>query len=86
MNAEELKARFKEQFNEALDAYTKNVPDHDAPDLIPCAMAAGMLQILSALKMFDGPSIAYQITIMHAALREVGKDRGWFVEANKDGG
>lgn len=45
-----------------------------------CSYAAGMLLILSALKVKDGPTLSTQIAIMHKALREVGEERGWGVE------
>lgn len=83
MNADEAKADFKRQFNEAIDNYAKSVPNRNAPDVIECAMAAGMLLLLSAMKMKDGPKLGIQVHIMHAALIEVGEERGWTVDRNK---
>lgn len=83
MNTDELKAKFREQINEAVDDYAKAVPDRDAPDLVECAFAAGMLLILSAFKAKDGPKLGLQIQVMHAALREVGQQRGWIVHRNR---
>lgn len=69
-----LKENFRNQFRNAIDSYNESDPK--------CAFAAGMLLILSALKVKDGPTIAYQIAVMHSALREVGEERGWGVENN----
>lgn len=71
MNTDELKANFKKQFNDTITSY-------DEPDP-KCAYAAGMLLILSALRVYDGPSLPTQIAVMHTALREVGEERGWIV-------
>lgn len=78
MNREELHAHFKQQFIDALDGWTEADPK--------CSMAAGMLLILSALRVKDGPTMAFQIAVMHSALREVGQERGYEVAANTLGG
>lgn len=75
MNTNDLKKHYYDQFIETLARYTESDPK--------CAMAAGMLVILSALKAKDGPNLAFHISVMHAALRDVGTDMGWGVEANK---
>lgn len=72
MNADQLKANFKQQFNDSIDGYKETDPK--------CAHAAGMLLILSALKRYDGPTLATQVTVMHKALTEVGTERGWLVD------
>lgn len=76
MTTDELKAEFKTQFNDVIDRYHR----YHEPDT-KCAYAAGMLLILSALKAKDGTSIPMQIAVMHAALREVGEERGWSLAA-----
>lgn len=73
MSSEKMIAEFKRQINETLDKYEEPTGD------VKCAMAAGMLVVLSALKMKDGPTIGIQIVMMHKALREVGEERGWGV-------
>jgi hypothetical protein len=75
MDSDQLKLKFKQQINESIDSYNETDPK--------CAYAAGMLLILSALKLKDGPTIPMQITIMHKALTEVGTERGWFVDKNR---
>ena len=75
MNIDELKAKFKQQLNESIDNHTEVDPK--------CSFAAGMLLILSALKVKDGPSMGFQIAVMHSALREIGGERGWGVEGNR---
>lgn len=71
MDTNKLRADFRRQLNEAIDRCAESDPK--------CAFASGMLLVLSALKMKDGPTIPMQIVIMHAALREVGEERGWVV-------
>ncbi len=78
MNREELHSYFKGQFNDQLDSHVEVDPK--------CSLAAGMLLILSALKAKDGPSMAYQVAIMHSALREIGDERGWGVASNRPSG
>lgn len=68
----ELKEKFKNQIRGLIS-------EHDEEDP-KCSFAAGMLVVLSALKAKDGSTIPYQITVMHAALREVGKEQGWGVK------
>lgn len=75
MDISKLKENFKTQLNESIDKYEETDPK--------CAYAAGMLVILSALIIKDGPTISTQIKIMHKALREVGDDRGWAVRNNE---
>lgn len=82
MDTDQLKARFKAQFVEVIDKYAASVPDRHAPDVVQCAMAAGMLILLSAMKAKDGPNLGLQVVIMHAALREIGDERGWVVTKN----
>lgn len=74
-DATELKVNFKKQFIAEIDGCTETDPK--------VAFAGGMLVLLSAFKKFDGPSLAYQITIMHAALRELGDERGWEVSKRR---
>ena len=73
-NVDALKENFRNQFRTAIDSYAETDPK--------CAFAAGMLLILSALKVKDGPSMGFQVAVMHSALREVGQERGWGVESN----
>lgn len=72
VDADKLKLKFKKQINESIDKY-------DEPDP-KCAYAAGMLVVLSALKVKDGPTLSFQIALIHSALREVGNERGWSIE------
>lgn len=74
MNRDELKEEFKKQIREVIDNYAEKDPK--------CAFAAGMLNVLTALIVKDGPTLAYQIRVMHVALREVGEERGWRVATN----
>ena len=69
MNTDELRVKFRNQFIKVIDGY-------DEPNS-KCAFAAGMLVILSALKAKDGPTIAFQISIMHSVLIELGAERNW---------
>lgn len=64
--------RFKEQFRSELDRYQEQDPT--------CAYAAGMLLILSALRRYDGPTLPMQVAAMHTALRQIGEERGWYVD------
>lgn len=69
-----LKVKFKQMFRETIDNHHETDPR--------ASFASGMLVVLvvlSALKAKDGPTIAYQIAVMHAALREVGTEEGWGV-------
>lgn len=67
-----LQARFRDMLIKELDGFkTSGSPQVD--------FGSGMLIILSALRAKDGPSIAYQVSVLHTVLREIGEERGWGV-------
>lgn len=72
--SDRLKEKFKKQLHEVINSHDEKDPK--------CSFAAGMLLILSALKAKDGPTIPYQIAVMHAALREIGEEKGWGIKGN----
>ena len=71
-DASGLRTRFREMLLRELDEFkSSGSPQVD--------FGSGMLIILSALRAKDGPSIAYQVAVLHTVLREIGEERGWGV-------
>lgn len=69
---------YRQQFRHAIDRHiARDEPDSGA------AFAAGMLLILSAIRSQDGPGVAMEVALMHKALHDVGRERGW--EVARDG-